>query len=160
MPGLLLESISPLSLSPLHFYLLLFLTNSPAPNLPVVILDEISQPGVQSKSLPKIFPPSSNPLSNNQVVIQKELLCCYRDIQIRHPTHILLLSVLHIDLLSTSFVLRSSVSHIWLRDQHIFNHVHMRALARISLPAEDPTWMIRSCGFAGEDNLWTSAWGI
>ena len=39
-------------------------------------------------------------------------------------------------------------------------NVYMKALARISLPAADPTWMIRSCGFSGEVDLWTRAWGI
>ena len=42
---------------------------------------------------------------------------------------------------------------IWLRDQNIFNHIHMRALARISFPAADHTWTIRSCGFAGEMDI-------
>ena len=44
----------------------------------------------------------------------------------------------------TSYVLVFMWFHIWLRDKHIFNHVHMRALARISLPAAHPTWIIRA----------------
>ena len=51
-------------------------------------------------------------------------------------------------------------SNIWHRDQQIFNHVHMRALVKISLPAAGPNWMIRSCGFAGDVDLWTRAQGI
>ena len=57
--------------------------------------------------------------------------------------------------MTTSYVLRFMRSHIWLRDQHIFNHVNMRVLARISLNLADPTWMIKSCGFAGEVDPWT-----
>ena len=60
-----------------------FLSSPPAPNFPVVILVDMSQPGSQSKSLPNIFPPSSNPLSNIQVMVQKEQLCRYRDIPTR-----------------------------------------------------------------------------
>lgn len=70
------------------------------------------------------------------------------------------LTALHSDLLTTSYVLWSTWSLIWLRDQHIFKHIHMRALPRISLPAEEPTCMIRSCGFAPEMDLWTHDWGI
>lgn len=63
-PGLMLESKSlPVSLSPLslpptlshHFTLLNFLSNPLAPSLPLLIIDVISQPGYQSKSLPNIF---------------------------------------------------------------------------------------------------------
>ena len=34
--------------------------------------------------------------------------------------------------------MRSPWSHIWLRDQHIFNHVNMRSLARTSLSYRRP----------------------
>jgi len=75
----------------LHFSLLHCLSNPPAPCLPVVILDEISQPGKQSKLLPYIFPPSSYALSNIKVVVQKELIPSYRDILTRasytHTSH-------------------------------------------------------------------------
>jgi len=33
----------------------------------------------------------------------------------------------------------------------------MRALARISFPTADHTWMIRSFGIAGEVGIWTHA---
>ena len=36
----------------------------------------------------------------------------------------------------------------------------MRALYTISLPTEDPTWVIRSCGFTEEVDLWTRDWDI
>ena len=48
-------------------------------NLPVVILYVIFQSGYQSKYLPNIFPLSSYSLSYIQAVVQKELLCSYRD---------------------------------------------------------------------------------
>ena len=64
----------------LYFPLLHFLPNPPAQSLPVMILEDISQPGEQSKSIPTIFPPSSDPLSNIQPVVQKEFLHWHRDI--------------------------------------------------------------------------------
>ena len=77
--GHLLQYKSLLSLS-LHFHLLHFVSSPSPPVLPLVILDEISQPGEQSKSTPEILPHSSYPLSKIQVVVQKELLFGYRDI--------------------------------------------------------------------------------
>ena len=51
-------------------------------------------------------------------------------------------------------------SQIKLRDQNIFNHIHMRALARISFSAAEHNETIRSCGFTGEVYIWNSAWRI
>ena len=50
-------------------------------------------------------------------------------------------------------------SQIGLRGQNIFNHIHMRTLARISFPREDHTLTIRFYWFTGEVNILTSAWG-
>ena len=36
----------------------------------------------------------------------------------------------------------------------------MRNPDRISFPSAAATWTIRSCGIAGEVNLWSHAWGI
>ena len=51
-------------------------------------------------------------------------------------------------------------SNISLRDEHIFIHIHMRALARNSLPAADPTCIIRSSGYTGEVDFWTEVCSI
>ena len=67
------------------------------------------------------------------------------------------MSALHSDPLTTSCVLLFMWSHIWPRDQHISNQVHMRTLARIILSELNPTWKIRTCGFAGVVDLWTWA---
>lgn len=48
--------------------------NSPTPSLHVVILYDISRPGENPKTLPNIFHPFSNPLSNIEVGAQKEIL--------------------------------------------------------------------------------------
>ena len=42
------------------------------------------------------------------------------------------------------FVLRSTWSQIWLRDQHLFNHLHIRDRVRIHFSAAHPTCGIRS----------------
>lgn len=52
-------------------------------------------------------------------------------------------SALHVNRLTTSSVLQYTWSQIWLRDQHIFNSVHKRGLAIISIPAAEHAWMIR-----------------
>ena len=62
--------------------------------------------------------------------------------------------------MTTSCVLWSSWSTIWLIDKIIFKHIHVRALARISVPAADHSLMIRYSGIAGEVDIWTHAWGI
>jgi len=49
----------------------------------LVILVVISQPIYQSKSLPNIFPLSSDSLSVIQAVVQNDHLCSYRDIPSR-----------------------------------------------------------------------------
>ena len=58
--------------------------------------------------------------------------------QLDHSTSNLLIVRPFGDALITSYVLWSMWSHIWLRYQHIFNHVHMRTLSRISFPEADP----------------------
>ena len=67
-PGLLLESRTPLSLSLSLCWILL------PPRCPGVILENISEPGEQSNSLPNILPLSSDPQPKIQTFIQKELL--------------------------------------------------------------------------------------
>ena len=75
----------------IQLHLLHFISNPPAQWLPVMIMDDISQPGEQSKSLPNIFSPSSYPLSNMQVLVHKEFLCRYTVIPPRasypHASH-------------------------------------------------------------------------
>lgn len=56
--------------------------------------------------------------------------------------------------------LQSKWSQISLRDLNISNHIHMRALALINLPAADSTCMIRSWEFSGEVDLWSHIKGI
>ena len=63
-------------------------------------------------------------------------------------------------MLTISYLLHSTWSKISLRDQHIFQQVHMRDETIISLTAADPTWTIRHCGFAGEVDHWTQSWEI
>ena len=41
-----------------------------------------------------------------------------------------------------------------------FEQVHMSNLAVISFPEEEYTWMIMFSGFAGEEDMFTHAWGI
>ena len=99
------------------------------------------------------FLPSSDPLLHNLLVVPKELLYYYRDNPSPTPP-IFSTAQLPTDHLIDMLY---AWSHILLSDQHIFNHVHMRALARISLPAANPPWMISSCGFSEEVDLWTHA---
>ena len=42
------------------------------------------------------------------------------------------------------FVRRSTWSHIWLRDQHLFNHLHIRDRVRIQLSVAQATCVLRS----------------
>ena len=87
--------------------------------------------------------------------------CRYWDVPTEaiFPPHFLM-SALLINRLTTSSVLCYTGSQIWLSDQHIFNSVHKRSLARITFPEADYTWMIRFSGFAVEVDIWTHAWGI
>jgi len=62
--------------------------------------------------------------------------------QLCHPTPKLPISRPSKRPLTTSFVLPSMWSHTWLRNQLIFNHIHMKALARISLSEADHTWFV------------------
>ena len=127
-----------LSLS-LHFSLIHILSNPPAPSLPVLILEEISQLGYQSMSLPKIFPPSSDPYQIYKWWSRKNTSFAIEKFHISHPTLTLpIVRPAHVPL-TTSYVLWSMWSHIWLRDQHIFNHIPMKILARISLPEGTPS---------------------
>ena len=73
---------------------------------------------------------------------------------------IIQLSPFHWDTSKTSCALCSIWLKFGLRNQNLFNHIHMRALSRISFPAADHTRKIRSCGFAGEVDTWSSACGI
>ena len=69
---------------------------------------------------------------NSSVAIEK--------FQLGHPTPTLPTVSTSQFLLTTSYTLQFMWSHIWPRDKHIFNHVHMSALLRIILPIADPTW--------------------
>lgn len=165
-PGLLLESKSHLSLSltvSLSLSPLLHSSLSLDSSCPKFTCGEAGwniKPGGQSTSLHIILPPSSNLFSYIKSVVQKELLCWYRDIP-THPSYFLFpLSVPHVDPLTSSYMLRSMWSHIWLRNQHIFKHLHMRAPARKSLSATHPSWRNRSCGFDGVVDIWNHAPGI
>ena len=55
--------------------------------------------------------------------------------------------------MTTSYILQSTWSHIWLRNQNIFHNILMRDLARISLTVAGPTWRIQSLGFTGVVDL-------
>ena len=91
-PGRLLESKSrylPLSVSVSlsHLSHVQFLLNTHTLILPVVVLDEIYQQGVQSKSLPKIFSNSPDPLSTKMRWSRKKSCVDVETFQIGHPTH-------------------------------------------------------------------------
>ena len=77
--------------------------------------------------------------------------------QLGLPTNIFPWSAPPTDLLNTSYVLRFMWCHIWLRDQHTFIQVHMKALGGISLHTADPTWITRVCVYDGEVDLFTCA---
>ena len=101
-----------LTLSLFHlFTLLLFVLNLLAPSLPVVILDVISHPGYQSKSLPNFLPLSSDSLSNIQTVIQKNSSVCKKVSKMVIQALLLTLSAFHIDPLNISYVLLFMWSH-------------------------------------------------
>lgn len=134
-PGLQLDwknhifSLFPSSIAPLLCTSLLFslcILNPAVPIFPRVILDVISQQGEQSKTLPNNFPPYSDHPSKIQSVLQKEHLCKKRDIpKWDHLPPIFPLSVLHGDLLTTSWKLWST----WLpnstqRLKHFQPHSH------------------------------------
>ena len=168
-PGDLLESKSPyltlsvsesLSLA-LLFSILQFLLNSYASILPVVIPDEIFQQGVQSKSLPIIFPTSSDPLSTKNWWSRMNSCVGIQTFQHGHPTH-KFPTLSHSQWPSWQYHLYCGLhgSDIWLIDQHIFSHVHMWAMAIITLLSIDTPWTISTCGFAGEVDFWTRDWGI
>ena len=69
------------------------------------------------------------------------------------------LAALHSDQLTTSCEQRSAwIPNLTQGSKHL--QVHMTALARISFPAADHTWMIKSCGLTGEVAIRMSAcWG-
>ena len=99
-PGLWLVSKSHLSLTlspPLHFSLFHFLSNPPATTLPVGIQDGISQPGKQSKSLPKfsISLPISYQIFNCSSWNNSSL--GIETFHLAHPTSSFPLSALHSD---------------------------------------------------------------
>ena len=96
----------------------------------------------------------------NKISVQKETLCMNSDIPTRAIHHTLYpLSDFHGDPLTTSCDLQFTWFQNCTQKSKFFNHTHMRALARISFPRADHTWMIRSCWFSGEVNILTSAWG-
>jgi len=125
------------------------LWNLAAPRIPGVILEEISEPKGQPKSLPNNLSLSSDPTSKLHMVVQEENSLGIETFQLGHPPSILLLirhwcwNVEHL------IVLWSTCLQIALRDQNIFNHIHMKALPRISIMQQTTTWWSR-CGFAGE----------
>ena len=94
-------------------------------------------------------------------VALKELLCRNRDIPpwAILPQHFPL-SAPHGEQLTTNMYYSLLASHFVLKDQNIFNHNHMRALARVRFPAEEHTWKMRFCGFAGEVFICNCAWCI
>ena len=163
-PGLLLESKSPFSTTDslsLCVCLYHFLLNSTATRFPLLILEKLSQPGEPSKSLPNIFSPSYHPPSKVQSVILKVPLFRNR----YTPTRAILLQVIQIAPLHTEPLI--TFCGLWfnwlkfgLRDQNLFNHIHRRALSRTRFPEADHKRKIRYCGFAGEVDKWSSAWGI
>ena len=116
------------------------------------LLDVISQPGEQSKDLPKIFLPSSEHPSKIIVVLQKEFLCMNRDFPTWAILHALFpYSALNGDMPTTTAVFMVKISLIY---EKVFNHFHMRDLAKISFPA-DHTLKIRSSTVYGVVNIWT-----
>ena len=157
-PGLLRESKSPFSTTDslsLCVCLYHFLLNSTATIFPLLILEKLSQTGEPSKSLPNIFSPSYHPPSKVQSVFQKEHLCQNRDIQTRSIFPPLIqLSDIHSDPLTTSCGPHSYWLKFGLRDQYLFNHIHMRALSRISFPEADHTKKIM---FVDSLERWTCA---
>ena len=70
-----------------------------------------------------------------------------------HPSPTITIVSFH-DPLTTSCVLWSCWSQIWPRDQNIFNHIHMRALAKISFPPA-PHLDDQTSVFSGEVDIWT-----
>ena len=86
---------------------------------------------------------------NSSVAIEK--------FQLGHPTPTLPTVSTSQFLLTTSYTLQFMWSHIWPRDKHIFNHVHMSALVRIILPVADPAWTIRFVDLLG---WWISKLGL
>ena len=94
-------------------------------------------------------------------VVQKEFLCRNRDIPLWAilPT-LFPLSAPHSEQRPQHVNWSLLGSQIKLRDQNIFNHIHMRALARISFPEAEHNWTIRPGGIAGEVDIWNSAWRI
>ena len=143
----------PLSLPLSLQFLLLFLSNPPAPIFPVVILGDISQPGLQSKSLPNIFPPFSNTLTNKEAVVLKQLLCWSRDIPTRpsypNTSHCQSFTDTTYNFICTAVYM---VPYLTPKSTHFHK---TSTLARTRLPAADLTWMIRSCAFAGEVDICT-----
>ena len=152
------KKISSLSLSlSLCLHFLHYLSSPSVPNLPGVILVEIPQPGEQSKSLNNMSPSPCNPLSNIKGGPGRIPLLVERHSNLAILPPLFLLSTLQGDPLTTSYVPGFIWSHIWHRDEHIFYNIHMRAQSMITLPGENPTWMIRSSGFSGEVDVWTHA---
>ena len=96
-----------------------FLMNPIVPSLPVMILEIIYLPGYQCNSLPNIFSLSSDSLSNIQALVQKEILCSYRDILSRssnpNASHCKHRTATRWSLICLRFMW----SHIWLRDHHL-----------------------------------------
>ena len=142
-------------------YLSHFVSNFTATRFPLLIQEQLSQPGESFKLLQNIVPLYYYSPSKIELVFQKETLWSNIDIPTRSilPT-VIQLSALHLDPLKTSSGLHTKWLKFGLRDQNFSNHVHMRVLSRISFPAEDHRRNIRSCGFTGEVDKWSSAWGV
>lgn len=120
------------------------------PKFIVQTLDEISQPGYHWKSLANIIPLSSDSLSNIKAVVQKVLLCSYRDIPSwpsNTNTSNCQSCTWPIDQLICTVVY---VVPFLTREQHLFIYIHMSALASISFFAADPTLITRSWVYTGE----------
>ena len=142
-----------------------YLSTSPSFNLSQILLPQVYlwwswMKYLSQDSSPSLYPTVSLYLSihyqiykrwsrkNSSIVIETFQLC--------HPIPTLPIFSPTQWPLFTSYVLRSKWSYIWFSDQHIYNHIHVRDLERISLPAEYPTWMIRFCGLAGYLDLCNS----
>ena len=157
-PWLLVESNSPLSL-PISFFL--FLLNSTATRFPLLILKIY----LSHESCPSLYPMFPSVLwSPNKIesLFQKEPLCGIETFQLGLSPlpPVIQLSDLHWDPLKTSCELCTNLLKFGLRYQKLFNHIHIRALSRISFPAADNRRKIRSGGFSGEVERCSSAWGF
>ena len=140
---LLSESHLSLTLS-LGLFLLHILSNPPHPRLSVLVQVGIPQPGEQSNSLTNIFYQSSKLLSNIKACFLKYVLCLYGDIPLyTRYLYLTIGSPSHWQI-TIIFVLHSTWSQIWLRDQPLFNHLHIRDRVVIHFSAAHPTCVIRS----------------